>query len=509
MSTRRGPTPNRITLYEHESLYSLLQRLTRRHDCDRMQDLCILIGLDDHNCRNARVSDTTLRQLAQRTGLLEADLMKRQVCSHGEGSAIASNVLSTTFSPRKILKYGPVCPICLAEDSSRQSELREPSTYRRWFWDLNYLAVCATHGASLIVNCPHCSQRLSWKNLDPRYCSCGADLTGAASQDGEACVSELQKHLARQTLGVGDPAGGFAAKLPPKELHELALRMAWELNPDKSPPADALAARASDPYQDRAFHALIRWPTGARAVLRDMRSSDQESGTRIISAYGRFYFWLGRRNPDLYKPLVDLFESDYKQFRTGQSDVRLFKRQEEPDKKARIRFNASQLELSDLHYVKIAEEMLKRAGAACEQVDFSDDELFQKVREFLLDHVDKDFVTAKITTTERNINNLCEAGLLKPLLPGSYFRPFFQREGAIRIAGAIDAVPKGRVWNDDGVTSLGEFCKYHKISMIIVLKRLLCGTIKAVGHDDRPDRLPGLLFVDRDLRHNLDLFGWR
>lgn len=98
-------------------------------------------------------------------GLMKLALMHSSVKFNGNRAAVFRDSVDI---PRCFLRENgiPICPKCLAE-----------AAYVRQRWHFKPYIACHDHKCRLIVECPHCGQRLDYRKTESvSHCSCGYDL---------------------------------------------------------------------------------------------------------------------------------------------------------------------------------------------------------------------------------------------------------------------------------------------------------------------------------------------
>ena len=493
----RAHIPLRIIPRPAEAAYSVLQRTARRHDCTDVATLQKIIDLRSYNSRNAHVTNETIKQFYEFGILPENDLKNSVIYARDGGTFVGTTCLSKLYAPRRILELGPVCLTCLEEDLRSESEHSGPMTYRRWYWDLNYLDICAHHRHRLLRVCPRCRKRLAWKSLDPRYCSCGADLLEYVTHSKESTASETQQHIAEATLGTQASGCGPLFELAPKEIQDLTVRLALQLKSSKTNTVRDLAPQANDEFQDRAFQALKHWPDGFDELLEAIRTKSASSKLHINEAYGSIYRWLTRRRYKCYEPVARRIAVNYDASLRNQAPRKIFKVVPRTVKQQSVQKLAKELCVprSFMKYIQqLAAE--KRGEAYFERNWITDDEALY-AKSIIQNLVDKRFIKEKITRNERNIRNLVSAGFLDIFSTGPGSKPYYFAESANLLA---DVVSKARAMTkncSEGVVSLSKSSLVTGMPMTFYLKNIIDNSISIAGHDGGKDGLAGILFDKR------------
>lgn len=494
----RAQPPLRLVPRPAEVPYSVLQRLARRHNCIDVAMLQEIIDLRSYNSRNAHVTGKTIKQIYDHGILPKNEIDDSIIYAKNGGTFVGLRCLSQIYAPRRLLELGPVCLTCLEDDVRSESKYSGPMTYRRWYWDLNYLDICAHHHHRLLRICPQCRERLSWKSLDPRYCNCGADLLQWINHAIESTASEAQRYIADVTLGREASGSGPLATLAPKEVQDLTVRLALQIRPSKTNTPYDLAPRANDEFQDQAFYALKQWPDGFDELLDAVRAKSPSTKSHINEAYGSIYRWLTRRRYKCYDPVSQRIALKYEASISNEKPRKLFKVVPRTVKQMSLQKLSQELcaPRSLLFYIQklVAEEC---GETHVERNWMTDDEVLY-ARMLFGKLVDKKFIKANVTRNERNIRSLVFAGILECFSPGSGSKPYYFADAAQYLAGIIAKARKMGNKGSKNDISLAKICRMTGRPMAYYITGIMDRSMRIVGHDGGADGLSGLLLEKVD-----------
>ena len=191
------PLPARAAALHGESLASLVRRTAEIMGYEGPgRVLSLLLEARDVPANvNLFPLGPSLDRLAELLRRPAKDLLGMTVHRFSEQLVLApcGSPSDTLCDSKTILKYfvtstSPICPRCLAEDST---------AHERLVWSFRAMPVCASHGCLLIGQCPECHQSLRWDRKDVCRCVCGGLLQQAPAQEIASQAINLARILAQ------------------------------------------------------------------------------------------------------------------------------------------------------------------------------------------------------------------------------------------------------------------------------------------------------------------------
>lgn len=288
----------RVPLISGETASSYCSRLAQRNRCRSANEFCFDVGL----CFRDVVAgtDEALTVLASLGGLDLTALRGAALRAHGAEYRFGDNAIGSKL--RRSMDRLYVCPLCAAEDLSREPSLGISAVGGRVSWLLTPMATCTRHGVALVV-ADERPETESWGvpqlydvarrlrrfigDID-RHVAAAMSLPPTRLE--EYLASRLERRCAKLAsdldtmpfYAVADLSpvlGAFLSlgpKATPKKLPEMQYREVAELG------FDVLAA-GPQALRERLGEGMERWPKG-------------ENAASAVGFFGTFHTWLLYRN---------------------------------------------------------------------------------------------------------------------------------------------------------------------------------------------------------------------